>query len=178
MMPGEAIASTVLQQPLGSVIDARLHNLDQDVLLFDPSPERDSAVEIAAELLRPGADVTALAAELLSIIRKIADSNAREGGCEREAAGQLDKLARSLHQNGRRSPLTVKQASRRLRTALKILGPSPDGVAYFRASCEIKDVVMALPFETLFGPGLRHELGDERTVQLAKLLDEPDAVAA
>lgn len=168
-------AAQQLHQPLGAVMDARAHNLHQSVLIYDPSPAEDSLMECIAGLLhchderRPQ-----LVAEALTLLRKLAASNVAEGDCELSAAGILDALTKAMHMQGVRSAMTVKAAARQLRAALQVLDGHPDGVAFFRASSQIREVIDTLPFEVLYGPGLRNELGSLRHRQLQALVGQPE----
>jgi hypothetical protein len=182
-MSTQVATSERLRPALDATMDARLHNLDQDALLFDPSPQRDSAVEIAAAMLRPGADIPALIAEQLTVLRQIAVSNHAEAGCELAATGVLDEVVASLHHHGQRTGLTVKAAAELLRPHLAIVEPAVRGervdtCAYFAACCAIKDIIVQLSDPVLRGSGLRGELGRGRHQVLLALLPNASAEAA
>jgi hypothetical protein len=177
-----AMASEQMRPALEHVLDARLHNLDQEALLFDPSPECDSAIEMAAAMLRPDANVTALIADQLAVLRRLLMSNRAEGGCETSAAGLLDRVTAELHASGPRSAMTIKTAAAQLRPHLKVADRARrevvDSSCYFRACCAIGDVVRDLPDHMLRGPGLRGELGAGRHDVLLGLLPATGAEAA
>lgn len=164
-------SATALQPALGHVMDARLDNLDQEIFVFDPSPDVDSALEHAAALLHcPAQHRPHHVAALMTLLRKVLESNRAEGGHELQAAGYLDPLIKDLHTQGQRSTLTVKQAAAHLRGPLQVIHNRPDGVEFFRQACKVKDVLAVMDPDTVRGRGMRSQLGDARHDLLLSLL--------
>lgn len=164
-----AVSSERLRRPLEHAMDARCENLTQQTYVWDPDPEVNSLAEIPAVLMRLGVD-PAVISTLAMLVRKIAESNMREGQHELDIAGTLDSITAGLHYHGMRSTLTVKAAARKLRPALSTLARGGDATRFFAASCDIKDVLACLPPEIVQGRGLRHELGDGRHDLLLSLI--------
>lgn len=171
-----------MRPALDAILDARGENLRQARLIFDPSPEDDSLIEHVVALMRPGADATARAAQMATLLRQLLTSNSREGEHERVAAGVLDALCAALHTDGVRSALTVKAAATLLRPHLRVIDQAATttvaALDYFQAACAIKDVIGQLPDAVLRGRGLRHELGERRHDLLLSLIDTPTAEVA
>lgn len=163
-------AATGLRPVLDCALEARAENLEQTALLWDPSPECDSLIEYIARLVALGADI-GIMADLTALVRRIAESNEREGGHEQTIAGVLDRVTRELHVAGVRSALSAKAAARALRPALATIAGQPDGPAFFRAACAVRDVADELDDSVLRGPGLRNALGAGRHDLLLSLID-------
>lgn len=172
-------SASMLSPALTHVMDARLHNLDQEVLVFDPSPDVDSAMEHAAALLScPDRDRPRHVGELLRLLRQIVESNRCEGGHELSAAGIIDPLVKTLHTSGRRSSLTAKDGAARLRAPLQVIANRPDGIAFFHQACRIKDVVAVMDDHVIRGAGMRKALGPNRHDLLLSLLPAAEEAAA
>lgn len=176
-----AWTSQQLRPVLDAAMDARAENLTQDTLIWDPDPECNSLAEYVAVLLRHGVPVDVVG-DVARLVRRLAESNAREGRLELDACGTLDELVARLHHDGARAALSYKQAAGMLRPHLAVVERARrevvDGVEYFRACCAIKDVVMQLAEQVLRGPGLRNALGGGRHDLLLSLLPASSAETA
>lgn len=146
-----------IDNALGSVLDARSHNLDQHTRLFDDSPEIDSAIERAVALAgRYGHDP--LIHELVDDLTHLHRSNAAEAGCERDAAGLLDQVLRGAGQRA----LGVKSFARAARPLLRNLDqpgatPTAGGILAARA---LRKLIAENP-EPITRASLVNELGIE-----------------
>lgn len=78
-----------LRGEMHQALDARALNLEQQRLIFNPSPECDSLVEHIGRLVSgaPAAQVV----ELRRLLRRLARSNAAEGECERALAASIEQ---------------------------------------------------------------------------------------
>lgn len=172
-------ASTTLRAPLETVMDARAHNLTQSALIYDPSPAEDSLAECILGLLHAddAHDRANRVAETMVLLRRLTASNVLEGECELSAAGVLDAMTKGMHCAGVRSQMTVREAAARLRRPLRAIAENPDGIAFFRHACQIKDVVSLLSPDVLHGNGLRNELGTGRHDLLLSMLPTDGAGA-
>lgn len=145
-------AAIVRRSALDPGMEARAYNLEQERLFYDPSPERDSLVEV----IDTGCLTT------VTIVRRLVDSNQREGEAERRILGWADALATDLRDfelNGNGAKLTAKGIARALRPALKRVrsGGTPAELAdAFRA---IHAVLRAAPRSLVLSGAVRHELG-------------------
>lgn len=173
-----APSATGLVPALGHVMDARLHNLDQEILVFDPSPTVDSAMEHAAALLTCAEHLRPHhVGSLLELLRRLVESNRAEGGHELGAAGVLDPLVKQLHGQGRRSQITVKEAACHLRAPLQVIRNRPDGVAFFTQACKVRDVLDLLDPAVARGAGMRKALGDNSHDTLLSLMPDDEAMS-
>jgi hypothetical protein len=165
-------------------LDARALNLEQARLLFDPSVEVDSLLELPAALLRAGAPAV-LVSELSVLCRRVLESNLLEGERERVLAGVLDEQLAAIRVLPVAGRLTAKGIARAVRGPLGVVldGGGGDAVRYFRACCAVRDVVAAVPRAQLLAPAVRHELRERKFRLLAELAAAEiagvvDAVAA
>ena len=168
------ITRSTASKGLAHVMDARGANLEQNALLYNPSPEVDSLAELPAELLRQvraGNIDPALFATWAKLSRRLLESNIAEGASEMTAAGLLeDHIARA-----RTAPLaarmTAKSIARRLRDPLRVmLDPAAhDAIEFFRAAGAIRDVLAACPREQLLAPAVEHHLGGRKFRLLTQL---------
>ena len=71
------------------VLDARALNLEQQRLIFNPSPEIDSLAEIIGRALsgRPAEELL----EARRVLKRLLASNHEEGGHERELAASIEQ---------------------------------------------------------------------------------------
>ena len=169
-------ADTARKGLLLPALDARAHNLDQEALIFNPSPERDSLLEWANELSKIAPDI---AAELLVLMRRLLESNMAEGECERAFAGIADKLAARLHDRERNGNGQVKLKTRaianRLRLALNVIQtPGADPMAYVRACRDIDEIRASVPVESLLCDQMLRELRSKKYELLRTLVESPD----
>jgi hypothetical protein len=158
------MTSEEIRPALDASMSAQSENRHQQQLVFNPDRECNSLAEYIV-VLRHCKVPDHIVSDLTALIRKLAESNARELGLERDATRVLDRAVANLHggrqPGGNRSVLTVKSAAQRLRPHLKVLaGPKPiDGAASSEAHRAIRDVLRVLPDAVVRGRGLRHELG-------------------
>lgn len=77
-----------LRAEMRDALDARALNLEQERLIYNPSPEPDSIVELVARLAsgRPAEEVL----EVRRLLRRFIESNAAEGGLECRLAGSIE----------------------------------------------------------------------------------------
>jgi hypothetical protein len=176
------VTSQMLKRPLDQLVDAQFENDRQAMLVFNPSPERDSIIEHLAAMVRDGADTATVKADLDRLVSELYASNQLERGHVHSSTGQIDLLHRTLHNDGQRTSLPVKAAARMLRPHLRVIGRAKTELVpageFFPASCAIKVVIGLLPSETLRGKFLRHELGaGPHDVLLSLLTDGADQEA-
>jgi hypothetical protein len=165
------LTRTTAQAGLSLAMDARGANLEQTALIFNPSVEIDSLGELPAVLLRHGAP-EALVAQMVTLCRRVLESNVAEGNCEMGLAGLLEDhvdRARTLPLELRS---TAKQIAARLRGPLAVLlQPGGDGIEWCKASWTVRDELAATPREQLLAPAVRHELRDRKFRKLTELAD-------
>jgi hypothetical protein len=171
------LTSNQLRPALDAAMDARGANLEQEALIFDPDPEVNSLAEYVSVLLRHGVPAEVIA-NIATLLRRLAQSNAVEGACERTTVGVLDRAVADLHHDGRRTGLTVKDAAERLRPHLRAIAPLCDGVTYFRACCAIRDVLAQVDEQAARGSAMRNQLGAGRHDLLLSLLPLTDSEVA
>lgn len=167
---GADLGGTAARRALDLALEARACNLLQGRLLFDPSPEADSLLELPAVARGEGASER-LVALMASLCRRVIASNGAEGQAELELAGLLDGHAARQRRLPAADRLTVKAIAARVRGPLAVLvdPAAHDGVAYYRACCAVRDVVAACPPEQLLSPALAHELRGRKHALLGRL---------
>jgi len=137
----------------------------QAIALHNPAtPEVDSLLE-RIDTLRSYNVPPAVVDDLRADVWLVVEWNGRERQCQRQVAGNSERIARDLHV---RSALSVKGLARALRALLDAHENAPVGSpARLRAVRDIR---------WLLGPeppaSLENELSDGRTRQLARLLAE------
>lgn len=159
----------MLAAPRDHLMDAVAANQEQARWIYNPDPEINSLVEHLTEMLRHGADLEAVHAEIakaLPLVRRTWESNATEGQHQREALGPIDGITAMLHLHGRRKSLGLVDAARYLRDPLKVIRRARTEQVpfqqFFEASCRVKDVIGELTVEELRGPTMREKLGTRR----------------
>lgn len=148
-------------------MDGAALNRAQHDLLFNPTPEVDSLAERLAALLRDGVPRDTIRF-LFENVRELIDLNEAEHGCHTRLAGQLDDLARVLHEAERDThaahALGIKALARALRPALDVLSDpaAADPLALVRASRTISAIIERTPDAQLLNASVRHEIGQRR----------------
>ena len=144
-------------QVVDPALDAIAHNLDQHRMLFDPSPEIDSLIEIGNTLAD---EQPRLAATLLGIAARLAASNSAELACAQKVAGNGEQIARDLRPVDGRQSLKRSMLRLRIRPILDVIAdPDADPMAYVRAGRDLHALQREVPMETLLSKSLAHELG-------------------
>jgi hypothetical protein len=170
-------AATTKREFLWPAMDARAHNLEQERVLFDPSPECDSLTERLNALHLHGACPAAIA-ECLHDVNRLLASNQLEGDSERRIAGAADQLASDLrwlelNQTGLVLALGTKSIAHQLRRPLSVIAAragckAGEWVAAVRA---VDDVVAQVPRLQLFAPEVRHDLGEAAFALLVEIAE-------
>lgn len=113
---------------MSTSMEGRARNLEQDRLLYDPSPEPDSALEFLRELITHVENPRARAQlkPLASVFRALLESNRAEGQAHMANAGMWDDLASRLRDIEIRHQLTVKSFVRAVGEPLKVLAHHAD----------------------------------------------------
>lgn len=166
LMAAEIIRDDVLIP----VLDARALNTDQALLIANPSEEVDSLEEYVRAL--DGAVHPRVVSGLLALCRRLAESNDEEGEIERAIAGTSERLAAQLYRTrGKSQPLGIRKVANQLRTPLGVLAKPRefDGIAYFKASCVVRDVIEQMPADRLRCDWMRNELGRAKFELLVRL---------
>jgi hypothetical protein len=152
--------STRLHTALTAVIDAQVENDHQAALLFNTTPEVDSALERVCALRAHGVPQHVIG-QLIDDLVAVYRSNERERRHERTAAGNIDQSLRGATQ-----AITVKGFARSASVLLAGLDkPGAKGVMARRALmrlCAENPAVLA-------ARSLRHEIGASRH---DRLMDE------
>jgi hypothetical protein len=164
------LTRTTATQGLDEAMTARAHNLRQAELIFNQSPETDSLAELAAALARHGAPDDLLT-QMFDLCREVLDVNEAEAGCELRLTGLLEAHVTRSRTAPLAERLTAKGIARRLRGPLGVLldPASHDGIAFFKASAAVRDVIAACPREQLLASAVRHELRGRKFGLLAQL---------
>jgi hypothetical protein len=143
----------------------------QALALHNPAtPEVDSLLEHIEALTAHG-----VPAEIVEGLRSgvwlVAELNGRERQCQRQVAGNGERLVQELRPAERRQSLNRSELRRRLRPILDVLGdPAADPMAYVRAGRDFAAVEREVPVETLLSRSLAHELGQTGAEILRRLL--------
>lgn len=176
-------AATVKREALWPALDAQAQNDRQALLLYNPTPEPDSAVEHAQALVstHPRA-----AADLLGVFRQLVASNQLERDDERQVAGFADQLARQLRRaelDGTAAPaaaLTARAVCHHLRGPLStLLTPAAhDALAIVHAARTIERVMTTAPRAQLLSPAVAHNLGKAKFALLSDLADAREQATA
>lgn len=166
----QQITGHQIQPVLDKALDARCHNIDQDNLLFNPSPEVDSLGELLAAAPMP----PEMKAAAFNFIRMLAKSNQAEGGCENDIAGAADELillARRAPSPG--EALTVLGLARALRPLLKAYAEAePDSFTQKLAAREIRQITSRVTSRQIGSSALAAQLGPRRHDLLVKIAGE------
>lgn len=167
-------AAVVKDQVLNRAMDARALNLEQERLLFNPTREIDSVLELAQTLV--SRDV-GTAARLSCLTRRLMESNRAEGDRERDMALFADQLATDLRRhelNGPRPLLLVsaKSLARQVRDDLAvILDPAGhDALRFVTAVRRVDDIIARVPRAQLLAREVAHQLGAARFELLEELI--------
>jgi hypothetical protein len=161
------------------LVDAQAENRRQELLVYNPSPEADSLAELLVLALRRGNDPSKVLADSLPLLRELVESNRREHGHVHAATGPVNFVARMLADHTTRQGLGIKRAARMLREPLKIIrddmtAPAGrrDGLAFFHASCKVRDVIGEMTTEALRSASMRAQLGTGLHEVLCSLLTD------
>jgi hypothetical protein len=161
-------------------MDALVHNRDQDILIFNPSPEPDSIIEhlnlLFRELHEAGVDPSRIA-DLLTLTRKVLESNGFERGDGQVVTGGLDALlAQLMAGNQLRAHLDAKGIAFKLRDPLKILAALEDGQRVpardvIDAGHAVKEVRRLIPDHKLLAADVQNQLGETGFKHLQRLVE-------
>ncbi len=168
-------AATVRRSFLDPALEAQAYNDEQRLLLFNPSAEVDSLVEIVrAERARGTSKAHAL--RLARLARQLVDSNRRERHFKRQIAGAADRAVRArrdLELNGDgEAVLASKAIARALREPLRTLGDAArQDWSTIRALREIDQLLARVPRLQVLSPTVARELGRAKYELLAALAD-------
>ena len=157
-------AATVRRSALDPGMEARAYNLEQERLFYDPSPERDSLVEVI--------DTGCL--EVVNLVRRLVDSNLREGEAERMFLGWADGFAtdlRNLELNGDGARLTAKGVARSLRAPLRTLRSDASPAELAGAVRAIHRVLRSAPRSLVLAPAVEHNLGAQSFALLREIVE-------
>lgn len=160
--------TVVRERVLEPAMDSIALNNDQRALIYNPSPEVDSLIEIAQELVATGADPALMARKMLKL-RLLLESIGREDESLRMIACAADMLAKRKKVG---DELTVNGLARHLRPHLSVLlamdrGDSVDAMDVVLAGGALRRVCDMNP-PALLRPSLRNQLGP---VQHGKLME-------
>ncbi len=174
------IARDQVADLLGHGLDAQAHNSDQEILLFNPSPEPDSMVEhlnlLFAELHQAGVGADRIA-DLMTITRKVIESNAKERGSQQNVCGELDRWLIEMQVGGKaRHALTVKGIAQRLRMPLQVFADIQAGKRVgnhdlLEAAHAIREVQRLVPEHRLLTDTVANELGPVKYRTLQRLVE-------
>lgn len=158
----------VREQVLEPAMDSIVLNDQQRALIYNPSPEVDSLIEIAQELVATGADPALMARKMLKL-RLLLQSIGREDESLRIIACAADMLAKRKKVG---DELTVNGLARHLRPHLTVLlrvdrGEPVDAMDVVRAGGALRRIADLNP-PALLRPSLRNQLGP---VQHGKLME-------
>lgn len=176
-------AGTVRDVFLWPAMDARAANVEQQRLLYNPTPDPDSLLE-HLELLQEGGRARASLRALVALCTDLSSSNSIEAGFELGIAGAADQLATDLRDtelNGSAPTLlTAKGIARRLRQPLSHLAQAAGvGPAQLVKDCAtIADAIRHTPRLQLLSPAVAHELGRAKYELLCELVDSEKTRAA
>lgn len=168
------MSAAQLRAATGTALEGQALNHAQHRALFDPSPECDSLAERIVALHRHDVPATAIRG-LLADIRAVLDLNAREDGCHRQIAGELDRLTRiASSTNQLAEALTVRGLVRRLRDPLTILLSPEQATAaqLVNARDIVRETIAISPRDRLASTRFAHELGGRRHRRLLELMGE------
>lgn len=173
-------ARVLKERVLDPLLDAQAFNEAQDRallrLVFDPSPEIDSFLELADEIRRGRGDTPDTLATLIEAIEGLRELNGLERDAERQATGVVDELARERHRREiAGETLGVKAIAARLRGPLGVLVDQvavEQIAAVVAAIRAIDDVVFAAAESRLRSASLRNELGAGKHRTLELLLEQ------
>jgi hypothetical protein len=173
-------AVSVQQGVLVPSMDQVALNAEQQRLLFDPSPERDSLVE----LLLLGVEVDGAQpweVSALRVCQRLGLANREEGQLARQVAGFADALASDLHglelaRKDGEERLGVRELVGRLRGPLDVLVRADAGEPVAAgevaaAGAAIGRLAAVCPRERLLAQSIRHNLGGRRFRALERLVD-------
>jgi hypothetical protein len=163
-------AKRVSVEIVDEAICARAHNLEQNRLIHDASPECDSLVEAINALT--GLVEPERITLMLDLTLKLAQSNAAEGEHERTIAGAGERMVHALRPTAGRQSLNRRDLAERLRPILDDLaaGTGTDPMVYVRAARDLAAVQREVPLKTLLSPSLANQLGEGRTRLLHELI--------
>lgn len=155
-------AATVRRSALDPGMEARAYNLEQERLYYDPSPERDSLVEVI--------DTGCL--QVVNLVRRLVDSNLREGQAEREFLGWADRFATDLRDHEvKGNGLNAKAIARALRAPLRTLRSEADPAELAGAVRVIHRVLRSAPRSLVLAPAVEHNLGAASFALLREIVE-------
>ena len=164
---------------LDAALEARALNIEQARLLMAATGDAQSLALHIARLLRSGVDAAEVA-EMTTLCRHLAESNHREGAEEMRLAAMAEALIARHLGAPVAERITIQSLARRLRPALATIdrqrcGEELDGIAFFQASCVVRDVIAQTDPERLLSRSMEHELRG-RCFQLLEELVQAVAV--
>ena len=169
-------AAVAREQFLEPAMDARACNLEQERLVFDPSPQDDSVLEHLrglAELADCDAERTHVLG-LTTVTQQIAVSNMAEGTFELRISSTADDVSRwlrdrELNQDG--AVLGSKDIARALREPLRTLtSPRPGVWDLVDAVRAVDEVLARVPSTQALSSTVRYELGERKFALLEQLV--------
>ena len=170
----DVTAATIRREFLEPVLDARAHNVLQERLIANKTPEVDSVADLLGVLTADTRGEREILRKLYATAGMLRGSNRQEGASEQSIAAAADVLAtdlRGIELNGVTTALTAKSIARQLREPLRMLALSPVAAgAFVEAGRTIERVVARAPLAQLLSPAVEHELGAEKFQVLRELL--------
>jgi len=159
---------------LDPALEAQALNDEQGLLLYNPSEEPDSLLELVrAE--RDRATPAAHTLRLARLTRQLATSNGRERYFERSIAGAADQIVRAtrdleLNRAGE-AVLAAKAIARALREPLRMLTAERLDWQAIQAAREVDRLLARVPRLQVLSPTVAHELGKAKYELLQRLAD-------
>lgn len=167
---------------LDPAMDARALNQDQARLIYDPSPEVDSLLEVLGQVSPATDECRRHMKRAIAKCVKLGLSNRGEGGLEARVAGAADQLTRELHgqQLQGNSAIAAKACARMLREPLSAIACPPLGEPrrLIEAGRAVGEVFVRVPSEVLLSRAVEHELGVEKFALLSALYERREVVPA
>lgn len=153
-----------------SLVDAQSLGQWQDQLLLDPSPERDSALEVVDALEHDGANPVLLE-ELRGLLGQIRTLNHEEGRATWSATGIVDGFARRAHKERSGRGVGGVAIQRRVGKALGKLiehdeGETVSAEDYVAASSAVRLLCDELPAHVIFTSVVEKHLRRKRLRKL------------
>ncbi len=165
----------VREEVVDPAMDALSLNDWQALAIYNPSPEVDSALERVDLLASYGVPCDLIEA-LRDDLWLAVELNGREHQCERQVAGNGEKLVRDLRPANGGVSLKPRNVARLLRPVLDVLvSEHPDPMAFVHASRDLREIERQVPRETLLCRSLEGEIGKLKFAKLRDLLGEEAA---
>jgi hypothetical protein len=155
-------SDVVTHGALEPALDAEVLNHDQARLIYDPSPQIDSLVELV-----DGAFKNAVA--MARLLSELAASNGLELDRERMIAGFADDLAAALRHcehNTTDGPLSARRLAAELAPMLDVLSDPSAPFDYAPAVHKLRGIFAATPHAALFAKSTLHHLRPKREAAL------------